>query len=46
MVNRRFRSKILEKLDEDVSALALRDLLKEKKLRWSAKLTAPMLSQA
>ena len=35
-----FRYEILEKLDDDVAPMAIRDLLKEKKLHWLAQLGA------
>jgi hypothetical protein len=39
-----FSYEILEKFDDDVEALALRDLLKERKLHWLAQLSAQKLS--
>jgi hypothetical protein len=39
-----FTFEILEKLDEDVVAVALADLLKERKLHWLAQLGARKLS--
>ncbi|MBZ5600867.1 MAG: GIY-YIG nuclease family protein [Acidobacteriia bacterium] len=39
-----FTFEVLEKLDEDVSQLFLRDLLKEKKLHWVNRLSARKLS--
>jgi len=39
-----FRFEILEKLDDDVTPSAIRDLLKEKKLHWLEKLGARTLS--
>jgi len=41
-----FQYEILEKLNDDVSPLAVKDLLKEKKLHWAGKLGAAMLSPA
>lgn len=38
-----FEFEILEKLEDDVSALALADLLKEKKRDWAAQLNAQPL---
>jgi len=38
-----FRYEILEKLDDDVMPMALRDLLKERKLQWLAQLGARTL---
>jgi hypothetical protein len=38
-----FTYEILEKLPEDVAPMALRDLLKEKKLQWMAELGAGKL---
>ena len=38
-----FEFEVLEKLDEDVSPMAISDLLKEKKLSWAAKLGARTL---
>lgn len=35
-----FRYEILEKLDDDVAPMAIRDQLKEKKLHWLAQLGA------
>lgn len=35
-----FQFEILERLDDDVSALALNDLLKEKRIHWLAQLNA------
>jgi hypothetical protein len=39
-----FTFEILEQLDEDVAPLAVRDLLREKKLHWLERLTARKLS--
>jgi hypothetical protein len=39
-----FTFEILEQLDDDVTPMALRDLLKEKKLHWLERLTARKLS--
>jgi len=39
-----FTFEILEKLDEDVVPMALRDLLKERRLHWLAQLGARKLS--
>jgi hypothetical protein len=39
-----FRFEIVEKLDDDVAAMALKDLLKEKKRHWTAELAGQMLS--
>jgi hypothetical protein len=39
-----FQYEILEKLDDDVSLLAVNDLLKEKKRHWAAQLGAQTLS--
>lgn len=41
-----FRYEVLEKFDDDVAPLALRDLLKERKLHWLAQLNARKLSPA
>jgi len=41
-----FRYEILEKFDEDLSPLALRDLLKQRKLHWLGQLNARSLSPA
>ena|ERR1700733_10490400 len=41
-----FRYEILEKFDDDVAPLALRDLLRERKLHWLAQLNARKLSPA
>ena len=41
-----FQYEVLEKLDDDVSPIEVKDLLKEKKLRWAAQLGAQMLSPA
>jgi len=41
-----FHYEILEKLDDDLPPLAVKDLLKEKKLHWAAKLGAATLSPA
>ena len=41
-----FRYEILEKFDDDVAPLALRDLLKERKLHWLGQLNARRLSPA
>ena len=41
-----FAFEVLEKLDEDVAPMAVRDLLKEKKLEWLGKLGARRLSPA
>ncbi|MGH9663642.1 MAG: GIY-YIG nuclease family protein [Bryobacteraceae bacterium] len=38
-----FEYEILEKLDDDVSPIALNDLLKEKRLRWVERLNAQAL---
>ncbi len=38
-----FRFEILETLDDDVAAIAVSDLLKEKKRHWAATLGAPTL---
>ena len=38
-----FAYEILETLDDDVSALMVRDILKEKKAHWSAEYGAPAL---
>lgn len=38
-----FQYEILEQLKDDVSAMALRDVLKEKKLEWVARLGAQAL---
>ena len=35
-----FTYEVLEKLDDDVMPMALRDLLKERKLYWTAQLSA------
>jgi hypothetical protein len=39
-----FQFEVLEELDEDVLAIEARDLLKEKKLHWTAHFGARMLS--
>jgi hypothetical protein len=39
-----FSFEILEKLDDDVAAMAVRDLLKEKKVEWVGRLGARKLS--
>jgi hypothetical protein len=39
-----FTYEVLEKLDEDVAPMSLRDLLKERKLHWIGKLQAGKLS--
>ncbi len=39
-----FTFEVLEKLDDDVAAMSLRDLLKEKKLHWLGQLSARKLS--
>ena len=39
-----FRFEVLETLEDDVAPLLLRDLLKERKLHWVAKLEAKKLS--
>ena len=39
-----FSYEVLEKLDEDVSAVGVSDLLREKKLHWVAQLGAQSLS--
>jgi hypothetical protein len=41
-----FQYEILEKLDDDLSPLGVKDLLKEKKRRWAAQLGARTLSPA
>jgi hypothetical protein len=38
-----FEFSVLEKLDEDVSAMAVVDLLKEKKAHWTAELGAQVI---
>jgi len=38
-----FEYEILEKLDEDVNPLAIKDLLKEKKVQWAGRLGARTL---
>jgi hypothetical protein len=38
-----FTYEILEKLDDDIQRIALRDLLKERKLHWLAQLQARKL---
>lgn len=38
-----FQYEILEKLDDDISPLAVNDLLKEKRRYWAARLGAPVL---
>jgi hypothetical protein len=38
-----FTYEVLEKLDDDIAQMALKDLLKEKKLQWMAKLGAGKL---
>lgn len=40
----KFTYKVLETLDQDVEPIALRDLLKEKKLHWMAQLGARAIS--
>ena len=39
-----FTFETLEELDDDVAAMSLRDLLKEKKLHWLGQLSARKLS--
>jgi hypothetical protein len=41
-----FTYEILEKLDDDAEPMAIRDLLKEKKLQWQTQLGARKLSPA
>ena len=41
-----FQFEVVEKLDDDVSPIELKDLLKEKKLRWVGHFGAKMLSPA
>lgn len=39
-----FSYEVVEKLDDDVAAMAVRDLLKEKKVEWVGRLGARKLS--